>query len=49
MVNTYLSDCGGGKLNFIPQSIPDVILIEPTILHGDGRGLFYRDFQTGST
>jgi len=31
-------------LNFIPQSIPDVLLIEPTV-HGDSRGYFMESFR----
>jgi len=31
-------------LNFIPQSIPDVLLIEPTV-HGDNRGYFMESFR----
>jgi len=31
-------------LNFIPQSIPDVILIAPTV-HGDSRGYFMESFR----
>jgi dTDP-4-dehydrorhamnose 3,5-epimerase len=31
-------------LNFIPQSIPDVVLIEPTV-HGDNRGYFVETFR----
>jgi len=31
-------------LNFLPQSIPDVILIEPTV-HGDSRGYFMESFR----
>jgi len=31
-------------LIFIPQSIPDVLLIEPTV-HGDGRGYFMESFR----
>jgi dTDP-4-dehydrorhamnose 3,5-epimerase len=31
-------------LKFIPQSIPDVILIEPTV-HGDDRGYFVETFR----
>ena len=31
-------------MNFIPQSIPDVVLIEPNI-HGDDRGYFLETFR----
>ena len=31
-------------MNFIPQSIPDVLLIEPTV-HGDSRGYFMESFR----
>jgi len=31
-------------LNFIPQYIPDVLLIEPTV-HGDSRGYFMESFR----
>jgi len=31
-------------LNFIPQSIPDLLLIEPT-MHGDDRGYFIETFR----
>jgi len=31
-------------LNFIPQSIPDVLLIEPEV-HGDSRGYFTESFR----
>jgi len=31
-------------LNFIPQSIPDVLMIEPTV-HGDSRGYFIESFR----
>ena len=31
-------------MNFFPQSIPDVILIEPTV-HGDSRGYFMESFR----
>jgi len=31
-------------LNFIPQSIPDVLLIEPKV-HGDSRGYFMESFR----
>jgi len=31
-------------LNFIPQSIPDILLIEPTV-HGDSRGYFMESFR----
>jgi dTDP-4-dehydrorhamnose 3,5-epimerase len=31
-------------LKFIPQSIPDIILIEPTV-HDDGRGYFMESFR----
>jgi len=31
-------------LNIIPQSIPDVLLIEPTV-HGDSRGYFMESFR----
>ncbi|MEO1945430.1 MAG: dTDP-4-dehydrorhamnose 3,5-epimerase, partial [Candidatus Thioglobus sp.] len=31
-------------MKFIPQSIADVILIEPTV-HGDGRGYFIETFR----
>ena len=31
-------------MNFIPQSIPDVLLIEPTV-HGDNRGYFMESFR----
>ena len=31
-------------MNFIPQSIPDVVLIEPTI-HSDNRGYFIETFR----
>jgi dTDP-4-dehydrorhamnose 3,5-epimerase len=31
-------------LKFIPQSIPDVVLIEPTV-HGDNRGYFVETFR----
>jgi len=31
-------------LNFFPQSIPDVLLIEPTV-HGDSRGYFMESFR----
>jgi dTDP-4-dehydrorhamnose 3,5-epimerase len=31
-------------LKFIPQSIPDVVLIEPTV-HGDNRGYFLETFR----
>jgi len=31
-------------LNFIPQSIPDVLMIEPTV-HGDSRGYFMESFR----
>jgi len=33
-------------LKFIPQSIPDVVLIKPTI-HGDDRGYFIETFRQG--
>jgi len=36
--------CRGGKLKFTLQSIPDVVLIEPTI-HGDDRGYFVETFR----
>ena len=36
--------CGGRELNFIPQSISDVLLIEPTV-HGDDRGYFLETFR----
>ena len=31
-------------MNFIPQSIPEVLLIEPTV-HSDGRGYFVETFR----
>ena len=31
-------------MKFIPQTIPDVLLIEPTV-HGDGRGYFIETFR----
>jgi dTDP-4-dehydrorhamnose 3,5-epimerase len=31
-------------VKFIPQTIPDVLLIEPTV-HGDGRGYFIETFR----
>ena len=31
-------------MNFIPQSIPDILLIEPTV-HGDSRGYFMESFR----
>ena len=31
-------------MNFFPQSIPDVLLIEPTV-HGDSRGYFMESFR----
>ena len=31
-------------MNFIPQSIPDVLMIEPTV-HGDSRGYFIESFR----
>jgi dTDP-4-dehydrorhamnose 3,5-epimerase len=31
-------------LKFVPQSIPDVVLIEPTV-HGDNRGYFVETFR----
>ena len=31
-------------MNFTPQSIPDVLLIEPTV-HGDSRGYFMESFR----
>ena len=31
-------------MNFIPQSIPDVLMIEPTV-HGDSRGYFMESFR----
>ena len=31
-------------MNFFPQSIPDVLLIEPTV-HSDGRGYFIESFR----
>ena len=36
--------CGGKELKFTPQSISDVILIEPTA-HGDDRGYFVETFR----
>ena len=36
--------CRGRELKFTPQSISDVILIEPTI-HGDDRGYFVETFR----
>ena len=36
--------CRGSELKFTPQSITDVILIEPTV-HGDDRGYFVETFR----
>ena len=36
--------CRGRELKFTPQSITDVILIEPTV-HGDDRGYFVETFR----
>ena len=36
--------CKGYKLKFIPQAIPDVLLIEPAV-HGDSRGYFIETFK----
>jgi len=36
--------CRGRELNFIPQSISDVLLIEPTV-HSDDRGYFIETFR----
>jgi len=36
--------CRGSDLKFTPQSIPDVVLIEPTV-HGDNRGYFVETFR----
>ena len=36
--------CRGTELKFTPQSITDVILIEPTV-HGDDRGYFVETFR----
>jgi len=36
--------CGVKELKFTPQSISDVILIEPTV-HGDDRGYFVETFR----
>ena len=36
--------CRESKLKFIPQSIPDVVIIKPTV-HGDNRGYFVETFR----
>ena len=36
--------CRGSELKFTPQSITDVILIEPSV-HRDGRGCFVETFR----
>ena len=36
--------CRGSKLKFIPQSIPDILLLKPAI-HDDDRGYFVETFR----
>ena len=36
--------CKGSSLKFIPQTIPDIILIKPTVLE-DNRGYFVETFR----